>query len=138
MDFYGYLMSVKCARTDAEWAREKLQELSEGAPLPSMNFQPHGRGGTVSDRTAMLAMARMRREEHAKETMKDAMQVLNEFKGIIQDSDLNSTARAALWMRWGMKATFREIGQKLGMRSTSAMGMIHEAEQVVRPAIEKL
>lgn len=138
MDFYGYLMSVRCARSDADWARLRLQELSEGVPLPSMDFGPHARGGTLADRTAMLAIARIIREKHARETMEDALQTLNEFKSILQDSDLNDTARAALWMRWAMKATFREIGQKLGMRTIEASGMIHEAERVIRPTIERL
>ena len=138
MDFYGYLMSIRCARKDAEWALDKLRELSEGVPLPNMDFGPHGKSSTHSDRTAILAMARIRGKKRATTTMKDALQTLNEFKSILQDSDVNDTATAATWMHWGMGKGYREVGKSLGMTTVHAMGMVHEVERVIRPAIERL
>ena len=138
MDFHGYLLSIRTARGEAEWALEKLQELDAGVPLPSMDFGPHGRGGTHADRTALMAISRIRRREFCTKTLEGAMKSLNEFKGIIQDSDLNDEAAAAIWSRWGMRKSYREIGRALGMSSIQAMGIVHEAESIIRPAIERL
>ena len=138
MELYSYLLSVRAARSDAEWARLRLQELAEGVPLPSMDFQPHGRSGGVSDRTAAMAISRIRRREYATEKLETALRTLNEFRGIIQDADLNEQAAAALWAVWGMGMTRREAGKRLGMSTLQASGLVREAETVIRPAVEKL
>lgn len=138
VDFIDYLLSVRAARGEAEWARERLRELDEGVPIGSPSFEAHSRGGNLSDRTALLAISRIRRRAFCTKTLEDAMKVLNEFKGVIQDADLNDEAAAALWMRWGMRRSYQEIGRALGMSSIAAMGLIHEAEGVIKPSIERL
>ena len=39
VDFIDYLLSVRAARGEAEWARERLRELDEGMPIGSLSFE---------------------------------------------------------------------------------------------------
>lgn len=138
MRLFDYLLQVRMARTDYEWAKDVIEELDAGVSLPRLDFEPHGRSGSISDRTAVEAIRRISRRKFADEKMKGALSTLNEFKAIIRRADINETAQAALWARWGAKMTYKDIGEKLDMPSHQAMSLVHEAESIVQPLIEAL
>ena len=137
MDMFAYKCDVRNARIDLSIAKQINDELNAGVPLPSLGFEPRGRSGGVSDRTAVEAMRRITRRKNAERRAKAALQVLGEFKKILVDT-LNDEGVRALWWRWAEGLRFPDVAKKLDMPTYQCMSFVSDCEREIRPIIERL
>ena len=130
-------MDVRHARIDLEIAKQINDELNAGVPLPSLGFEPRGRSGGISDRTAIEALRRIKRRENAARRAKVDLQVLGEFKSILVDT-LNDDGVKALWLRWAEGLRYPDVAKKLDMPCHQLTSFVYECEDAIRPIIERL
>lgn len=134
IDFRLYLQSVRQAACDAQRARDALLAAEDSLtriPRATTDGTFVRTGFTNDDRVAERIHAYQTTKAQQATKLHESLEALRAFRSELEAADLNDLVQRAMWLRYAHRMTFEQIGERLGLSTTTCWRVIRDGEAVL-------